>query len=180
MSKLHIAVLGLVLAGPAHSASAPSIEDFVRHPTYGGVKISPTGEYLAVTVDRGEQDVLTILRTKDLSLVKVNQLPDQKSVGGFYWTSPERLLFNAVRKRGKYERPFGTGEWFAVNADGSQPRPLIFYGTRDATQRGKTVFVAANHTRGQSRVRRFKNGVAANSSTPAARPIHIMVWKKSA
>ena len=139
MSKLHIAVLGLVLAGPAQSASAPSIEDFVRHPTYSGVKISPTGEYLAVTVDRGEQDVLTILRTKDLSLVKVNQLPDQKSVGSFYWTSPERLLFNAVRKRGKYEQPFGTGEWFAVNADGSQPRPLIFYGTRDATQRGKTV-----------------------------------------
>ncbi len=141
MKKLHIAVLGLALAGTAQAqaATAPSIEDFVRHPTYSGVKISPTGEYLAVTVDRGDQDVLTILRTRDLSLVKVNQLPDQKSVGSFYWTSPERLLFNAVRKRGKYEQPFGTGEWFAVNADGSQPRPLIFYGTRDATQRGKTV-----------------------------------------
>lgn len=139
MSKLHIAVLGLALAGPVQAATAPPIEDFVRHPTYSGVKISPTGEYLAVTVDRGDQDVLTILRTRDLSLVKVNQLPDKKSVGSFHWTSPDRLLFTAVRKLGKYERPFGTGEWFAVNADGSQPRPLIFYGTRDATQRGKTV-----------------------------------------
>lgn len=141
MKKLHIALLGLALAGTAQAqaATAPSIEDFVRHPTYSDVKISPTGEYLAVTVDRGDQDVLTILRTRDLSLVKINQLPDQKSVGSFYWTSPERLLFNAVRKRGKYEQPFGTGEWFAVNADGSQPRPLIFYGTRDPTQRGKTV-----------------------------------------
>src|SRR3546814_20800971 len=32
-----------------------------------------------------------------------------------------------------------TGEWFAVNADGTQPRPLIFHGTRDATQRSNTV-----------------------------------------
>ncbi len=141
MSKLHIAVLGLALAATAQAqaATAPSIEDFVRHPTYSGVKISPNGEYLAMTVDRGDQDVLTVLRTKDLSVVKINQLPDKKSVGSFYWTSPERLLFNAVRKLGKYEQPFGTGEWFAVNADGSQPRPLIFYGTRDVTQRGKTV-----------------------------------------
>src|SRR5699024_7893110 len=36
-------------------------------------------------------------------------------------------------------QPFMTGEWFAVNADGSQPRPLIFQGTQGATARGKTV-----------------------------------------
>ncbi len=132
-----VAMLGL---GAHASAAAPiPVEDFVKHPTYSGAKISPNGEYLALTVDRGDQDVLTVLRTDDLSVVKINQLPDKKSVGSFYWTSPNRLLFNAVRKLGRYEQPFGTGEWFAVNADGSQPRPLIFYGTRDATQRGKTV-----------------------------------------
>jgi dipeptidyl aminopeptidase/acylaminoacyl peptidase len=115
------------------------IEDFVKHPTYSGVQISPTGEYLAITVERGDQDVLTVLRTSDLRVVKVNQLPDKKSVGSFYWTSPDRLMFNSVRKIGTYAAPFPTGEWYAVNADGSQPRPLIFYGTRDATQRGKQV-----------------------------------------
>lgn len=138
------AALGLALACAAVDASAATsapldIADFVRHPVYSGARISPNGEYLAMTVDRGDQDVLVILRTKDLSVLKVNQLPDSKSVGSFHWTSPERLLFTAVRKVGSYEQPFGTGEWFAVNADGSQPRPLIFYGTRDATQRGKTV-----------------------------------------
>jgi len=121
------------------AASAYSVEDFVRHPTYGAAKISPTGEYLAITVDRGDQDVLTVMRTTDLEILKVNQLPDKKSVGEFHWVSPERLMFSAVRKMGGYAQPFNTGEWFAVNADGTQPRPLIFYGTRDATQRGKTV-----------------------------------------
>ena len=117
----------------------PSIEDFVKHPVFSSAKISPTGEYLAIAVDRGDQDVLTVMRTSDLQIIKINQLPDKKSVGSFYWVSPERLMFNAVRKMGGYAQPFMTGEWFAVNADGSQPRPLIFYGTRDATQRGKSV-----------------------------------------
>ena len=48
------------------------VQDFVKHPTYSSVKISPNGEYLAMTVDRGDQDVLTVLRTKDLSIVKIN------------------------------------------------------------------------------------------------------------
>ena len=143
MKQFKKAALALALASAsaigAVPAEASDIQDFVRHPAYSAVRISPTGEYLATTVDRGDQDVLVVLRTKDLSIVKVSQLPDRKSVGAFHWASPERLLFNAVRKVGSYEQPFGTGEWFAVNADGSQPRPLIFYGTRDATQRSQTV-----------------------------------------
>jgi dienelactone hydrolase len=128
-----------VLAAPAQATTLQPVRDFVSHPAYGTVKISPNGEYLAVTVDKGEQDVLAVMRTSDLKLVKVNQLPDSKSVGSFYWVSPDRLMFNAIKKLGGYAQPFNTGEWFAVNADGSQARPLIFYGTRDATQRGKTV-----------------------------------------
>jgi dipeptidyl aminopeptidase/acylaminoacyl peptidase len=137
--KLAAALAALLASGSASAQKLIPVEDFVKHPTYSSVKISPNGEYLAMTVDRGEQDLLTVLRTSDLSIIKVNQLPDEKSVGSFYWTSPNRLLFNSVKKIGSYARPAGTGEWYAVNADGSQPRPLIFYGTRDATQRGKTV-----------------------------------------
>ncbi|TQD51606.1 S9 family peptidase [Lysobacter aestuarii] len=103
------------------------------------MKISPDGEYLAMTVDREGQDVLTVLRTKDLGVVNVNQLPNEKSVGSFYWVSANRLMFNSIRKVGRYAQPFGTGEWYGVNADGSQPRPLVFRGTRGATERGKQV-----------------------------------------
>lgn len=137
--SLFLAACLLPMGTAAATAPAYKIEDFVRHATYGTVKISPNGDYLALTVDHGDQDVLTVMRTSDLRIVKVNQLPDKKSVGSFHWVSPERLMFNAVRKMGGYAQPFPTGEWFAVNADGSQPRPLIFYGTRDATQRGKAV-----------------------------------------
>src|SRR3546814_16027957 len=86
------------------SEPPPPIEDFVRHATYSGTSISPTGEYLAITGDRGDQDVLTVLRTSDLKILKINQLPDKKSVGSFHWVSPERLMFNAVKKMGGYAR----------------------------------------------------------------------------
>jgi dipeptidyl aminopeptidase/acylaminoacyl peptidase len=141
-ARLLLAAL-LLPAAPALLASPPPLEDFIRHATYSDVRISPTGKYLAMTADRGEVDVLVVLRTADLGVVKINQLPDEKSVGTFAWTSPERLMFNAVKKIGSLERPVGTGEWYGVNADGTQPRPLIFYGSRDATQRGKTVGVQA-------------------------------------
>lgn len=127
------------LAMASTAAHAQSIEDFVKHPSYSTAKISPDGEFLAVTVDRGDQDILTILTTAELKPVKVNVLPDKKSVGAFYWTSPQRLLFTAVRKSGSFERPRGTGEWYAVDADGSMPRTLIEYGAMGSTQRGKSV-----------------------------------------
>ncbi|MFN4160601.1 MAG: alpha/beta hydrolase family protein [Stenotrophomonas sp.] len=141
MKKLQSAalLLSFIFAGSALAAPAYSVEDFVKHPSYGNVRISPNGDYLAISMDHGDQDVLTIMRTSDLAVMKVNQLPDKKSVGAFYWISPNRIMFNAVKKIGGYAQPFATGEWFAVNADGSQAVPVIFYGTRDATQRGKTV-----------------------------------------
>lgn len=141
MKKLQSAalLLSFIFAGSALAAPTYSVEDFVKHPSYGNVRISPNGDYLAISMDHGDQDVLTIMRTSDLAVMKVNQLPDKKSVGAFYWISPNRIMFNAVKKIGGYAQPFSTGEWFAVNADGSQAVPVIFYGTRDATQRGKTV-----------------------------------------
>jgi dipeptidyl aminopeptidase/acylaminoacyl peptidase len=136
--KTAIIVFGL-MAGTSVAATLPPVEDFVRQAAYSSARISPTGEYLGILVDRGDQDILTILRMSDMSIVKVNQLPDGKSVAGFQWIGDERLMFTAVEKFGSFAAPRPTGEWYAVNADGSQARPVIFYGTRDATQRRKTV-----------------------------------------
>lgn len=137
LMRLAIFTIGLLI--PGLSLALPSVEDFVKRPAFGTARISPSGEYLAITVDRGEQDVLTVLRTSDLKPLKVNILPDNKSIGSFHWVSDERLMFNAVKKMGGYAQPFLLGEWYAVNADGSQAMPVIFRGTRDATQRSKTV-----------------------------------------
>src|SRR5690606_4616749 len=123
LTKIAALLLAALLPGLAIAQS--SIEDFVKRPSYGQVRISPDGKHLALISDRGDQDVLTVVRTADLKPIKVNILPNEKSIGQFYWISNERLLFNAVRKMGGYAQPFMTGEWFAVNADGSQATPVI-------------------------------------------------------
>ena len=130
----------IAISVPMVAAAAPySVEDFVKYSVFKNARISPDGKYLAITVERGEQDVLTVMDVADKKIIKINQLPDKKSVGSFYWVGPNRLMFNAVRKMGGYAAPFSLGEWYAVNADGTQATPVIFRGTRDATQRGKTV-----------------------------------------
>ncbi len=103
------------------------VKDFMRHAEYSSVEISPDGKYLAVSAPMGERDILVVLQTSDLKPVKVNQLPDGKSVGEYFWIGPDRLMFTATRKFGQFAAPFGTGEWYAVNADGSRPRVLVTY-----------------------------------------------------
>jgi dipeptidyl aminopeptidase/acylaminoacyl peptidase len=111
----------------------------VRHAAYSDARISPDGRYLAISVSRDEKDVLAVLSMSDLSVVHVNVLPGDKSVASFRWISDERLVFTAVTKIGTYAAPMGTGEWYAVNADGSQPEPFIFYGARAASERRKQI-----------------------------------------
>lgn len=136
--KTAIVLIGLS-AGTSLAADLPPVEDFFRPAAYSSAQISPDGKYLGIIVDRGDQDVLTILKMADLSILKVNQLPDSKSVASFRWVGDDRVMFNASRKYGAFAAPFNTGEWYAVNADGTQARPVIFRGTRSATERGKTV-----------------------------------------
>ena len=133
------AFLALGLLSGATAAGSPPVESFVRHAAYSSARISPGGEFLAVGVDRGGQDVLTVIRLADRKLLKVIALPDGKSVAGFRWASDDRLVFTSVEKSGSFARPRGTGEWYAVNADGSRPETIVFHGSRAATEQNKAV-----------------------------------------
>ena len=99
-----LAAAGALPASQARAAEPPPVEYFMRHAAYSDALISPDGRHLAISVDRGDQDVLTVLRMSDLSIVKVNVLPDEKSVAGFRWISDDRLMFTAIRKVGGFAR----------------------------------------------------------------------------
>ncbi len=129
----------LAVTSTAFAAEPIPVKDFVRHAEFSAAKISPDGRFLAITVQRDQQDALAVLSLKDMSLLKQTVLPDDKSVGAFYWVGPNRLMFTAQRKLGSYAAPFSTGEWFAMDADGSRQRVLLSYETKDPTQRGRTV-----------------------------------------
>lgn len=134
-----ILALGLLAGAGANAAELPSVEHFMRYNTYSSARISPDGKYLAIGVDRNGQDVLTVIRLADMQLMKVNALPEEKSVAGYRWISNDRLIFTSVQKFGSFAAPRGTGEWYAVNADGTKPEAIIFYGSRGTTGRSKTL-----------------------------------------
>ena len=128
---MHIKTLiGLLLvvlgAGNVRAGEIP-IEAFTTHAQYSEARISPNGKYLAMTVDDEGQDLLVVLDLAAMSIVHTVKMAEGKSVAEFAWAGPERLVFNAARKVGSYAQPFLTGEWFAVNADGSQARTLLAY-----------------------------------------------------
>jgi dipeptidyl aminopeptidase/acylaminoacyl peptidase len=135
------AALAAVLAIPAATAAdAPaSIQDFVRHPRFQSAKISPNGKYLEITAQVEDHVDLVILRTSDLSVVGRQELPNQQSVGPVFWVGPERLMFMPVKTFGRRAAPQGTGEWYAMNADGSDKEIVISYGQTGATDRGRQV-----------------------------------------
>ncbi|MFS8064458.1 MAG: S9 family peptidase, partial [Luteimonas sp.] len=112
--------------GNVHAGQTP-IEAFTQHAQYSEARISPNGKYLAMTVDEQGRNLLVVLNLSDMAIVHTVRLADEKSVAEFAWAGPERLVFDAARNVGSYAQPFLTGEWYAVNADGSQGRTLLAY-----------------------------------------------------
>jgi dipeptidyl aminopeptidase/acylaminoacyl peptidase len=136
---------GLACAAEPATTNAPKmapagqpipIQDFIRHAQFNRTRISPNGEYLAITAQEDGIVYLAVLRTSDLALIRRTTLPDDKSIGDFYWVGPDRLMFTAIRNIGRFAAPVGTGEWYAMDADGGRQRNVISYSARDATSAG--------------------------------------------
>jgi dipeptidyl aminopeptidase/acylaminoacyl peptidase len=92
-----------------------------------------------LTVQQGDVMSLAVLRMQDMQAIRVTRLTDGESVGEFYWVGPNRLMYNSAKNFGTYASPFGTGEWYAMDADGGRPRTLVSYAGGGATGRSKMV-----------------------------------------
>jgi dipeptidyl aminopeptidase/acylaminoacyl peptidase len=126
---------------PARAAAGEPIpvEDFIRHARFGSAKLSPNGKYIAITTQVEGQNTLAFLRTDTLAVAAGQQLPDEKSIGAFHWVGPERLMFTALKTYGRNAAPSSTGEWYAMNADGSDKAILVDYNPKGATERGRAT-----------------------------------------
>jgi dienelactone hydrolase len=95
------------------------IEHFVRADSLSGLVISPTGDYLAMTVERDDADALVVLRTSDLKTLSANNLAKGDRFVSLHWSGPDRILFSAARSKGRYAERDDLENWAAINADGS-------------------------------------------------------------
>jgi hypothetical protein len=121
----------VMLPGPARGKTLP-VSDFIRHPAFKNVTISPDGKYLAVVsaVKNTDKYQLAILPTqsvvKDKPKVTAHfGLTDYETFAGVTWVNDTRLVAATATQYGGFDRPSRTGKLFAINADGGQQKELM-------------------------------------------------------
>lgn len=113
------------------------LADYFKHAEFDNASLSPTGDYLAVSVPAGHQRNLAILDISDPSTLNVTTafgLRGNESPADIRWVSDERLIFTTRIQDGPAAPVQITGRIYAVNADGGL-RQQIF-----GTQPGSFVF----------------------------------------
>ena len=123
----------LVCAPAMAQVGAPvDLDAYLKRDRYEHVKISPTGEYLAVTVPLEDRTALAIMRRSDKVITSKAMGGEHSLVEDFWWANDERVVVTMAKRMGTQDAPYSTGELHAVNADGSQGMLLASpYGVND-------------------------------------------------
>lgn len=148
MKTLLRCLLGLLACGcvTVVLAAPVSFADLARHPRYRMVKISPDGTHLAATtVLANGQTALTLinLATKKGANIRLRGSDD---VLGFWWASPDYVVYSVAEHLGGWDTPVPTGELYSIGADGGSPTML--YGYRMSTMQTGSHLRQATAERG--------------------------------
>lgn len=131
-----LCIVLFLLPSIAQGSTIP-LEDFFRHAEFDDVALSPTGQYLAVSVPAGERRNLAVLDVSDPAAITVTaayELRGRENPINVRWVNEERLIFTTAISVGSLEQPQPTGRIYAMNADGRNQRQLF------GTQAGSFVF----------------------------------------
>ncbi|MGH8274335.1 MAG: alpha/beta hydrolase family protein, partial [Gammaproteobacteria bacterium] len=116
-------------------AKTVPVSDFIRHPAFENVTISPDGKYLAVVSAIKDTNNYQLVIAPTRSVVKQKPkvtahlgLTDYAQFAGVYWVNDKRLVAATATQHGGFNRPNLTGKLYAINADGSHQTQLMGFG----------------------------------------------------
>nr|AOH37301.1 peptidase S9 [Luteimonas sp. JM171] len=101
------------------------VSPFVERDSFNDIKISPTGEYFAMTVWLEDQTGLVVMRRSDGELTATFRFRGGTHVDDFWWVNDDRVLMSISESFGSRDDPLPTGELFAMNADGGRRELLV-------------------------------------------------------
>lgn len=129
LARLLTALIIAVFCTPLLAISPSEI---AREFKYHDVQISPDGKHIALVIkDQGKRK-LAVVKTKDFSPVGGADFGEKQEVGEFFWANDDRLVISINHFWPWYDRPYPTGELFAVDYTGK--RGEIIYGYRAGEQ----------------------------------------------
>lgn len=144
---LSAALSALPLVAVAQGAKPHDIEEFIREDKFRAIAVSPKGTYIAVTVPVEDKTVLLVLKPGDSQPpTRINVAGKKTHIFNVQWVSDERLIYSVGIKDQLIESPVGTGEMFAINADGSKSKQLAGYIRDDAMISGRAGGQASKET----------------------------------
>jgi acetyl esterase/lipase len=129
----------LCLVSPAEGAEPPAaapaatppgqptgLAAFTSLPRFTGASLSPKGTTLAATsLEQGRSSLhLVNLATRKVATVRPG---GESMIGAVHWVNEERLVAELVVQDGELAAPQGTGEIYAVNADGTGGERIFGY-----------------------------------------------------
>ncbi|MEZ0469594.1 alpha/beta hydrolase family protein [Luteimonas salinilitoris] len=122
-----VAALVALLMGlsPVAARAQMDVGPFVAEDAFRDIKLSPTGEFYAVTVPIDGQIGLAIIRREDGTSMSSFRFERGTSVHDFWWVNDERVLMSVSENFGSRDDPLPTGELYAMNADGNKRELLV-------------------------------------------------------
>jgi len=111
----------------ASFAAELPLEDFTRSDELGGIKLSPDGEFLAITTGQHGGEFLNFVNLKDRKVAAAVRAPEGLEINEFHWASNERVIFMIAQRQPGRVTPTPTGEIFAVDRDGSKQQRIYGY-----------------------------------------------------
>jgi dipeptidyl aminopeptidase/acylaminoacyl peptidase len=146
-STLFAVLLMAPIVAAAQAVKPHDIEDFIREDKFTSVAVSPKGTYIAITVPVEDKTVLLIIKPGDPKPpTRINVAGKKTHIFGVLWVSDDRLVYSVGIKDQLIETPVGTGELFAINADGTKSKQLAGFIRDDAMISGRAGGQAAKET----------------------------------
>lgn len=139
--RIATVILQSVLITSVSASGEIPTEHFSRYSEFHSVQLSPSGEYIAVTVPRGDTTGLVVLRTDSLQLVSAGKLDDDMHVLDATWVGDDKLISGVGYQEYWSTRPINRGELVSFTAEGGDLRYLIGYrGRRDTSKIPGTIY----------------------------------------
>lgn len=115
---------------PGQAQEALDLTPYLKRDQIERIKISPDGDYFALTMPMEDRTVLGIVRRKDKAVTARVTSGVNSVVDDFWWAGNERVVISMAQRFGSRDEPAAIGELHAIDADGKNGRLLASpYGT---------------------------------------------------
>ena len=148
ITRLIASLVTTLLLSAAVGASAETaetaVEPFSRSDLYTDVKISPDGDWLAVSSLNGGKQFLILIDRKTMEPVRLIGYKANRQPGDYHWISDDRLMFQIEEPIAWFQPPDNYGEWMAQDVNGERDRNLFGYRAGER-QTGSRIRKAESH-----------------------------------